>query len=233
MKKKRVLAIACFLAVATTVLAYERRTFDAPAPTTEKASETPRSLADSTDPVAGAGPSTPPAGPAGQAFPDHIVYGHLFHQVHALKKKAVELETQGKDGSGLRSHFKEAIGLTHEQDRILARIAAESEVEIARQDEKAQRLIDEYRSRFAGGKVPAGVNSLPPTPPQLAVMQRERDQMILRARNRLRAALGEAEFGRFDETVKRPETLNLHPVPLRHPRSPGGPGTTGPRPPRQ
>lgn len=91
--------------------------------------------------------------------------------------------------------------LSEKQALALQDIASACMQEVARQDDKARAIIGAYKSQFPGHKIPEGVTP-PPPPPELKTMWEERNAMVLKARDRLRAALGGEEFYRFDQYVK-------------------------------
>ena len=134
--------------------------------------------------------------------PTAVVYSALFHHVTGVIQQADETQRQGKDASSLRALFRDKANLSDVQARDLDRIATDCVREVAVQDALAQQIIGAFKARFPPGRLPAGVK-LPPPPPELKQMQEERDAMILRARDRLRVALGENEFQRFDEFVTK------------------------------
>ena len=152
-----------------------------------------------------------------QSIPDYATYRQLFHHHVALKKKADELEQQGKNAKALRSFYKEAAGLTDEEARIFDSVASDCERDVAQQDAKAQAIIDAVRARYPNGKVPKGEKA-PEAPQELKDMQDQRNNIILRARDRLRASLGEQEFKRFSDFVERNVRPNVTSEPLNRQR---------------
>jgi hypothetical protein len=156
--------------------------------------------------------------------PPQVVYSALFHHVIAVKEQAEAEESQGKDASSLRSVFREKADLSEVQAHLLSVIAVDCVREVAAQDARAQVIISAFKVRFPPGRLPPGVK-LPPPPPELKLMQQERDAMILRARERLRLALGEEEFQRFEGYVTRRVAAAIEPTAL-HPRSPERPRAT-------
>ena len=94
---------------------------------------------------------------------------------------------------------------------MLEQIASECEQEVAQMDARAKVILDAFRARYPGGRVPQG-ETVPAPPPELQVMQKERDAIVLRARDRLCAALGEAEFGRFDTFVQKNVVPEIQPA---------------------
>jgi hypothetical protein len=145
--------------------------------------------------------------------PTAVVYSALFHHVADVIQQADEIQRQGKNASSLRSMFQEKASLSEAQARVLDTVATGCVREVAVQDARAQQIINEFRLRFPPGRLPPGVK-LPPPPPELKQMQEERDAMILRARDRLRVALGENEFQRFDEFVTKRVGSAIKPVGL-------------------
>lgn len=133
--------------------------------------------------------------------PEHVRYWLLFNRVASLKDKADELERKGQKTS-LRTAVKKDAGLNDEQGQALEDISLECAREVTRRDARAKQMIHDFKSRFPGGHVPDG-ETLPPPPPELIALQRDRDNAVLRARGRLHASLGDREFERFDAFVKR------------------------------
>jgi len=134
-------------------------------------------------------------------IPEEVVYGILFRQITAMKRAAVRRERQGQDGSSLRNHVRKEARLKDEQARVVDRIALETEQEIAHPDKQARKIINAIRVRYPKGRLQDG-ESLPLPPPELRMLNEQRKNIILQARERLRTALGEAEFKRFDDFTK-------------------------------
>lgn len=152
-----------------------------------------------------------------KSIPDYTVYRHLFHHHIALKQKAEELEQQGKDGKALRSFYQRQAKLNDDEARAFDQIASECEQEVAQQDAKAKAIIDAGLARYPGGKIPPGEKP-PEAPAELKAMWEDRNAIILRARDRLREALGEQEFKRFDDFVERNVKPNITAEPLNRQR---------------
>ncbi len=151
--------------------------------------------------------------PQSEPMPQHIVYRHVFHHIVLLKEKANAVEQQGKkeEAASLRAFYTNQGKLSELEGQALDEIAAECDREVAKQDAEAQRIIDAARARHPGGRLDVGETPLPP-PQLLKVMQEERNAIILRARDRLQAALGMDSFARFDEYVQRNIADKLQPV---------------------
>lgn len=138
---------------------------------------------------------------AEHTVPDHIVYGFVIRKVSIITNKTKELRASGRIGQKPYFAMQKDANLNDVQAKILESIASACQQEIERQDEKAKVIIEAFRSQFPEGKIPEGM-TLPPPPPELKLMWEERNAMILRARDRLRAAFGEQEFHRFDQHAK-------------------------------
>jgi hypothetical protein len=139
--------------------------------------------------------------PSPSQAPEHIVYRQFFRHLVALKERAAEMETQGKNGKAFRTHYKDKIGLKDKEADLLDRIATECERETAKVDAKAQRIIEATHRRFPDGQV-ASVEQLPPPPPELKKLQRQRDMIVMRARHRLITELGAYGFQQIDDFIK-------------------------------
>lgn len=142
---------------------------------------------------------------------EDVYYSHVFHHIAFLNKKAADEEGQGRDGSALRTLYQRQVDLSDAQSRALDEIALNCVRTVARQDERAKRIIDQFRARYPGGRVPAA-EQLSPPPPELQAMQEERNLIILRARDRLRLAFGEQVFSHFDGFVKKTVMIDGEPT---------------------
>ena len=127
-----------------------------------------------------------------------VVYSAFFQMVVDLEKQALELESEGAKGETLRSYVQAQANLTDDQARKLGAIAAACVEQVAQQDEKALQVIEKFQSQFPGGRIPKGTK-IPPPPPELNVLQQERDQIILGARSELSNALGPAVFDNVEQ----------------------------------
>jgi hypothetical protein len=133
--------------------------------------------------------------------PDAVIYRQMFRHAAALKEKADELERQGKDAKHLRGIFKRKADLSDEQAQAFDEISSQCALEIKAIDERAKPIIKAYREQYPNGQIPHG--QLPQAPPvELQQMTKERNDLVLRKRDELRAAFGENEFKRFQEFVK-------------------------------
>ena len=148
-------------------------------------------------------PSEPPA---------EVVYSAFFHFVVELQRQAAELDNEGQEGYFLRDYVKTQTGLTDQEARRLGEISAACVEAVSQQDGKALVVIQKFRSQFPGGRIPAGVK-IPPPPPELKVLQQERNQIILAAKGKLAIALGETSFDRVATFARSRITFNTQPIP--------------------
>jgi len=173
MKKKRVLTILSVLALTVCALAFGWRQHLAAQTSQQQAAE----------------------------VPVHVVYKHLFHHVIALKKKAAEVEKEGKDATQFRTHFQRKANLTPEEAGVLEEVASQLEQDELLLAARARPLVAAYKAQYPGGQVPHGQTPAPP-PEELKQLSAEHDASVLRARDQLRVRLGDEAFTRFDNFVK-------------------------------
>jgi hypothetical protein len=161
-----------------------------------------------------------------QAIPDYEVYRQLFHHHVTMKRKADELEKQGKDGTFFREFYRRQAQLSDDQARVFDEVASRCEEQVAEQDAKAKAIVDAALAQNGGGKLANGARP-PEPPPELRALWDERNAIILRAKDSLQTAFGDGEFARFENYVKQDVVPHLSPVPPSHPRpSPMGPRHT-------
>lgn len=144
------------------------------------------------------------------SVPEHIVYGMLFRNVTRNNERNRELLAKGTTTKQYFA-FKRELGFTAEQSRALTEIAADCEFQVKQQDRDAQLIIAQFRANLPKTReTPA-----PPPPPELKTMWEERNAIIVRARDRLQAALGGDTFERLDNFAKFRYGTNKAPVSLR------------------
>jgi hypothetical protein len=149
-------------------------------------------------------PQSTPSPQQNGEVPEHIPYRILFHQVYVLNQEADKAERQGRRASAVSfgSWFKQDAALNDHQTRILNEVATSCEEEVRQVDQRAKVILDARRAYYPDGKLMPGQEPLPPSK-ELAALQQERNETILRCRDRLRIAFGEQEFARFAGFVKR------------------------------
>jgi hypothetical protein len=156
------------------------------------------------------------------AIPEFEVYRMLFHHHVSMKKKADELEKQGKDAKFFREFYKREAKLTDDQASAFDEIATACEEEVARQDAKAQAIIDKALAKNGNGKLAKGAQP-PETPPELRTLWDERNAIIMKHRYSLEAAFGDSEFNRFADYVNRDVVPHMVTAPNQPRPTPMGP----------
>jgi type IV secretory pathway VirB10-like protein len=145
---------------------------------------------------------TAAAQPQDQTIPQDVIYDQMFRHIKELKKNADEEDSQGKDGSHFRTLYKRMAKLEDHQAAALDQIADDVDREVEKLNKRAKKIIDDVRSSHPDGKLAPG--ELPPSvPAELKMLSDQRRQVILQARERLRAAFGEEAFQKFDEFVQQ------------------------------
>jgi hypothetical protein len=152
--------------------------------------------------------------------PEWVVYWHVFHDVAQLNRMADNAAREGNDQPSLRTLVARRARLNDNDAQTLKRIALQCESDVAALDAKAQVIILRFRAQFPYGIATQGM-PLPPPPPELRDLQRQRDSIILSARDSLRAALGEEAFLKLDSFMKRQTSRPPHPGPVRRRLSAG------------
>jgi hypothetical protein len=151
--------------------------------------------------AAGPRPADPRSPAVATVLPDHVVYWHVMRHVVVLHQKADAQEKKGRDGAPYRQLFQLNTQLSDSQARRLVEIAEDCVVRVAAVDAKAREIILAFRAVHPPGSFVPG-EPLPPPPPELLELQRERDALVLAARDELHADLGDEDFSRFEKHVR-------------------------------
>ncbi|NOT64069.1 MAG: hypothetical protein HOP19_27970 [Acidobacteria bacterium] len=138
---------------------------------------------------------TNPVNASNQDVPDYVKYDFFFRRVIFIKEQEVKLQIRNET-----TPIQREANLDVEQMRALEEIAATCLAEVRQQDAIAREIIQEFRARFPKGIV--SKNQPPPPPSELETMQQSRNAMILRARGKIKLALGEQAFEQIDKYVK-------------------------------
>jgi len=118
------------------------------------------------------------------AIPDHIFYGETLSLLAKLKDV---------------NDYQDRAQLTDEQANFLRVTAEECAEKLAKQDAIAEKRIVALRRQNLKAK-PA--QSTPPIPAEIAELQAQRNAVILRCRDSLRAGLGHEKFEQFRLAAK-------------------------------
>jgi hypothetical protein len=122
-------------------------------------------------------------------------------------------QKQGQDRSNLRQLVRLRAGLTEAEGESLQAISLQCDSDVAAQDAKAKIIIDQFHAQYPSELINP---SFPPvTPPVLASMWQDRNNIVLAARDQLRIELGEADFAKFDQFLRA-----KGPLPATHPPLP-------------
>lgn len=143
-----------------------------------------------------------------EKIPVHVTYLFLFRQLAAFEEKAREVESRGENGSEYRSFYQRLANLTGEQSQSLTKTAIDCASEVKIKDEAAKQIGDrlraEYQAQLSAGTAPP----VPPLSAELVELQKERDEIILKYRDLLKADFGEA-FPQFESFVMAHITSNI------------------------
>lgn len=228
MLKKKWLGLMSMMALATGAFAFSgqaRTTLAGLVSKTSNAFSTPAQGGNASRAAASQNPQGAPE------IPQHVVYRELFRHFVFLKEKAAEKEQGGADGSSLRGFYKRKARLDEKQAEALDRIATETDDAVMKLDERGKKITDKIRAQYPEGKLARGQQP-PPFPEELKAMQKQRNELILRGRERLREALGAQEFQRFDGYVQQEVASRMKPINFDRPRPAfpdGQPLNVGPR----
>jgi hypothetical protein len=166
---------------------------------------------------------TPTQGGPVQRAPLPILYRHfLAYQTH-LDRVAAALEKQGKDGNDFRNHFQKKLNFTDEQFALIRASGLRLEAALQKEDAKAKVLIDATRAKFPRSAMGQPV-VLPPVPPQLLALQKERDQLIGTEVTNLKSELGSTAAAHLDSLLENDfaPTVTSKPVSLPRAHDPVG-----------
>jgi hypothetical protein len=205
MKRKVVLAL-CTVALATSAVAAGRSgTFGEAVKARLLAYASPAAApapAPSQKPAPGKPGATQQQQASSQPAPEHAVYNEFFYHVNFLRKKADKEEKGGKDAAQLRAFYKRQAKLDDAQNDKVSKAASDLERQLDLMDAKARKVIDKFRADVQAMDIKPG-QKMPDPPAQLKTMQAERDALVMRAKENLRASLGDEAFGRLDQYVRQ------------------------------
>jgi hypothetical protein len=136
------------------------------------------------------------------ALPAQIFYGQVFSLLVALKNS---------------DDYQRQAALTDEQAAALMKIANDCQRQVLEQDAKAQVAMKALRD-----KLPKSETIRQPLP-QLVELQQARDEIILRHRDQLRAAIGDDAFNRITEAAKNIVHITIRPMQAEDLKSPEEP----------
>jgi hypothetical protein len=133
---------------------------------------------------------------AASQVPLRVLYRHFLAYQNHLDRAASILDKSGKNGDALRSHFQKKLGFTDIQFQLVRASALRLEIALKDQDAKAKALID--ATRADAPNVISNPADLPPIPPELIEMQRQRDALINQEITHLKQSLGTNAAAKLD-----------------------------------
>jgi hypothetical protein len=155
-----------------------------------------------------------------EAVPLPTLYRHfLAYQTH-LDRAGAALDQRGEHGSELRDHFQRKLGFTDEEFAPVRTTALRLEAELADHDSKLKAAIDAARAQHP--KTLRSPSELPPVPPELLQMQKERDTLIQNELDQLNRALGPNRAAKLQSLIQNDFAPNVtvqtvHPAPSHVP----------------
>jgi hypothetical protein len=121
-------------------------------------------------------------------LPLNHVYWHFFMYQEHLEKVAAEHEKQGKDGSWLRDHFQKSLGFDYREFNIVRATALFVSQEIAKLNQREQKIIESDRAAMKANSLPQGVP--PPGIPMLKLITLDRETLLNTQIEQMDRALG-------------------------------------------
>ncbi len=114
---------------------------------------------------------------------EEVAFDMFFIKVVSLEKVSEKAKAKGKSGNLYHNYMKQH-GFTANEISIIRQVAKEHADEIAPLHAKALQIIRKGREELAKG------NLLPPPPPELADLQKQRNEIVIRNKNKLQNLLG-------------------------------------------
>ena len=143
-------------------------------------------------------------------IPDHVLYDKLFRMTFSLNEKSKSEKISVEKRNGLANYLKNRAKLNNEENQILQSAASEYIQQVNLIDEPARTIIEQSRNAVRSGLIPRDQ----PPPVELLNLQKQRDELALRYRDRLRESLGADVFAKFDEFVKGDFASRIRAIPL-------------------
>lgn len=160
------------------------------------------------------------------AVPLSHLYWHFLILQNHLDRVAAVHEQQGEDGSALRNYYQKRLGFTDVQFVPVRDAGLRLEPQLKAIDAEVKAIIDADHARHP--RVLASPKDLPPVPPELAELQRKREQTIEHEVQSLKLALGAQRTTKLETfltqefarnvtaqrvNLPRPHDPTQHPVP--------------------
>ncbi len=144
---------------------------------------------------------------AAERLPLPILYRHFLAYQNHLDRAADKLNQEGRDGSELRDHFQRKLGFSVLQFNKVRATALRLEAKLQEHDAKIRNVIDTSRAKYP--RVLRGPEELPPLPPELIELQRERDALIEKEVADLKSTLGAKRASQLDALIENDFAPNV------------------------
>jgi hypothetical protein len=115
-----------------------------------------------------------------------------------LDRTAANLDQHGGNGDELRNRFQRKLGFSSSQFTVVRQSALKLETDLKQKDAQAKTIIDAFHAKYPPGKV----QTLPPPPPELTQLQKEREELIERDVDDLKAQLGSEASAKMDGFIQ-------------------------------
>lgn len=115
-----------------------------------------------------------------------------------LDRKAADLDLHGGNGDELRNRFQRKLNFSSSQFAIVRQSAQKLDADLKQKDAQAKVIIDAFHAKYPPGKV----LTLPPPPPELAQLQKEREEIIQQDVADLKTQLGQDKAAKMDGFIQ-------------------------------
>lgn len=136
-----------------------------------------------------------------------VLYRHFLAYQNHLDRAADKMDREGRDGSELRDHFQRKLGFTPAQFNKVRASALRLEAKLQEHDAKIRNVIDTSRAKYP--RVLRGPEDLPPLPPELLDLQRQRNALIEKEVVDLKAELGAKRASQLDALIENDFAPNV------------------------
>lgn len=137
-------------------------------------------------------------------IPDEVLWSFVFSLPERLEQQAELARLAGEDDSLWTDYFVRQAKLSATSSQMLREIAALYLADIIPIDERARSITQDIRAKDPQSPALQHDGSVAQrlVPTSLVDLQREKDAVSLRYRDRFRGAVGEEEFARFSEFLE-------------------------------
>lgn len=131
-----------------------------------------------------------------QEIPERILWQAVFNFSKKIETEARKLNEEGKDGTLYSNYFIRQGNLSVENDEILKDISSKYLEEIESLNQKAEKVIEESRAGRSNEQLDKE-QTLPKPPEELKELQKQKDEITLRYRDKFKEIIGEEAFDNF------------------------------------